>query len=43
MMSESERSLEELYESIEAEVEFVDLRPYSHNIISLLLRQVASE
>lgn len=35
--------LTELYASIKKEVEFVDVKPYSHNIISLILRTISKE
>jgi len=37
------KSLEQLREEIVAERPFVDKAAYSHNIISLLLRQIANE
>jgi hypothetical protein len=38
-----ERTLSELRESIDDEVEFVDVKPYSHNIISLTLSIIAKQ
>ena len=38
-----EARLAELYAKIEREVEFVDVKPYSHNIISLILRTIGEE
>lgn len=35
--------LQEIYNLIEEEVPFVDVKPYSHNIISLRLRQIAEK
>jgi hypothetical protein len=35
------KSLEEYREQIENEVPYVDIRPYSHNIIGLVLGQIA--
>lgn len=35
--------LAELYAEIEQEVEFVDIKPYSHNIISCILRIISKE
>ena len=35
--------LEELYEKLEEAASTVDVLPYSHNIVSILLRQLASE
>lgn len=32
-----------IHEKIEKEVPYVDIKPYSHNIISLLLRQLSEE
>jgi len=37
------KTLEELREKIEDEVPYVDVKPYSHNIIGLLLSQIAKE
>ena len=37
------QSLAELYQSIEKEVEFVDVKPYSHNIISYILRTISEK
>jgi hypothetical protein len=37
------KTLEELRQEIRAERPFVDKKPYSHNIIGLLLRQIAEE
>jgi len=36
------KSLKELRSIIRREVDYVDIRPYSHNIISLVLRAIAS-
>ena len=38
-----EERLMELYARIEEEVEFVDIKQYSHNIISINLRIIAEE
>ena len=38
-----EERLVELYARIEREVEFVDVKPYSHNIISLNLHTICKE
>jgi hypothetical protein len=35
-----EKTLDELKERILEEAEYVDIRPYSHNIISLYLREI---
>ena len=40
---QQEARLAELYAKIEREVEFVDVKPYSHNIISLILRTISEE
>ena len=37
------RTLKSLREDIAKEVPFVDIKPYSHNIISLVLMQISSE
>jgi hypothetical protein len=37
------QSLDEMREKIECEVPYVDKNPYSHNIISLLLRSIANK
>lgn len=42
MNEETTKSLEELRDKIENEVDYVDDKPYSHNIISLVLRQIDS-
>ena len=39
----NKKRLAELYAKIEKEVEFVDVKPYSHNIISLILRTISKE
>ena len=36
------RSLEELKEIIDRERDFVDVKPFSHNIISLTLSEIAN-
>ncbi len=38
---EAKRLLNGLRDKIEAEVEFIDVKPYSHNIVSLCLRAIA--
>ena len=40
-MTTNTTTLEDLRDEIDAEAEWVDIKPYSHNIISLLLRQIA--
>ena len=35
--------LEEFYETIDDEIDFVDIKPYSHNIISLVLKQISDK
>lgn len=40
---QQEERLAELYARIEREVEFIDIKPYSHNIISLNLRIICKE
>lgn len=42
MIKDKER-LAELYAKIKKEVKFVDVKPYSHNIISLVLRTISKE
>lgn len=42
-MIKNKKRLAELYTQIEKEVEFVDVKPYSHNIISLILRTISKE
>ena len=37
------KTIEELKQIIREEKPFVDLKPYSHNIISLTLQQIAKE
>jgi len=37
------KTLEELRAEIEHEAQYVDIKPYSHNIIALLLGQIAKE
>lgn len=39
-MSKPPPTLDELRERIEHEVDYVDVKPYSHNIISLALMQI---
>ncbi len=41
--TEKENRLAELYARIEDQVEFVDIKSYSHNIISLNLRIIRKE
>lgn len=36
-------TLDELRDQIEGEAEDIDVKPYSHNIVGLLLSQVAKE
>ena len=36
----NERTFDELKETIDNEIEYVDVKPYSHNIISITLRQI---
>ena len=43
MKMESKKTLEELKKIIEREKPFVDIKPYSHNIISLTLMQISKE
>lgn len=38
-----EKTLEELRERIEEEAQYVDVKPYSHNIISLTLRMIDTQ
>lgn len=38
-----DQKLKLLYDKIEKEVDYVDVKPYSHNIISLVLRQISEE
>ena len=38
-----EKALDQLRMEIEMEVDYVGIKPYSHNIISLALRQIARE
>lgn len=40
---QQEARLTELYAEIEKEVEFVNVKPYSHNIISLILQTISKE
>ena len=35
--------LKELYSKIEEEVPYIDIKPFSHNLIGLSLRQIANE
>jgi len=42
-MNDRDRLLRELRSKIEAEVEYVDVKPYSHNLISIYLRQISKE
>ena len=42
-MIKSKKRLAELYAEIKKEVKFVDVKPYSHNIISLILRTISEE
>ena len=42
-MIKSKKRLAELYAKIKKEVKFVDVKPYSHNIISLVLRTISKE
>jgi len=37
------KTLEELRVKIEHEAQYVDIKPYSHNIITLILGQIAKE
>jgi hypothetical protein len=37
------KSLEELRANIQKEVPYVDIKPFSHNIIGLVLSQIADE
>ena len=37
------KRMEELYAKIEAEVDYIDVKPFSHNIVGLVLRQIADE
>lgn len=43
LTKKQEKRLMELYARIEEEVEFVNLKQYSHNIISLNLRIISKE
>ncbi len=36
------RTLEEYREKIEEEADYIDIRPYSHNIVGLLLSSIAA-
>jgi hypothetical protein len=38
-----DQKLKSLYDKIEKEVDYVDVKPYSHNIISLVLREISQE
>ena len=38
-----DQKLKLLYDKIEKEVDYVDVKPYSHNIISIVLRQISEE
>ena len=38
-----DQKLKSLYDKIEKEVDYVDVKPYSHNIISLVLREISEE
>jgi hypothetical protein len=40
-MSLSEQTLDDLRDEIEGEAEDIDIKPYSHNIVGLLLGEVA--
>jgi len=37
------KTLEELRAKVKHEAQYVDIKPYSHNIITLLLGQIAKE
>ena len=37
------KTLEDLRQEIKQEVPYIDKRPYSHNIVGLLLSQIAKE
>jgi len=43
ILGESREDLNDLRRMIEDEVPYVDDRPYSHNIISITLRQIADK
>ena len=36
----TEKDFNDLYNQVEEEIQYVDVKPYSHNIISIGLRQV---
>lgn len=36
----NEKTFEELKQTIDNEIDYVDVKPYSHNIISITLRQI---
>lgn len=38
-----QKSLQDWRDTIESEAGFVDIRPYSHNIVSLALRAISKE
>lgn len=40
---EKKKSLKELKEIIEREKDYIGIKPYSHNIISLVLLQISQE
>lgn len=37
------KSMEQIYEAIEREIEFIDTKPFSHNIISMNLQIAAKQ
>ena len=43
MSTKTPRTLKELRNKIDAEVDFVDIKPYSHNIIGLVLNEIFSK
>ena len=36
----TEKDFNDLYNQVEEAIQYVDVKPYSHNIISIVLRQV---
>lgn len=38
-----DQKLKLLYDKIEKEVDYIDVKPFSHNIISLVLREISEE
>tara|TARA_B100001939_G_C16493660_1_gene426583 strand:+ start:332 stop:550 length:219 start_codon:yes stop_codon:yes gene_type:complete len=38
-----DQKLKLLYDKIEKEVDYIDVRPFSHNIVGLVLREISEE